>query len=133
MPAKPTKRVVHSRYGCFWECGDRRYASRNEELETPASVRRWVSETVVRLVKAREALLAEGKVSRVGRVKVLSVYDNPYHSDQSCPCPNAQCKIRAWWEHCEYFANGGALTVKRPREMEPTNLSVETVLDAIVN
>jgi hypothetical protein len=32
-----------------------------------------VSERVVRFVKAREALLAEGRVRRVGRVSVLRV------------------------------------------------------------
>lgn len=64
-----------------------------------ASARRCVSEMVVRFVKAREALVALGRVRSVGSVRVLSVYERP---------------------------------VRRPSEMEPTNLSVETVLEAIV-
>lgn len=43
----------------------------------PASVRRWIRETLVRFVKAFEALVAVGRVSRVGRVRVLSVYERP--------------------------------------------------------
>ena len=39
----------------------------------PASVRRWVRETVVRFAKARDAFVADGRVRRVGRVRVLSV------------------------------------------------------------
>ena len=34
---------------------------------------RWFGESVDRLVKAREALLAEGRARRVGIVRVLSV------------------------------------------------------------
>jgi len=67
--------------------------------EMPANARRWVRETFVRFVNAREALLADGKVRRVGRVRVLSVYDKP---------------------------------VRRPSEIEPTNLSVDTPLEAMV-
>lgn len=44
----------------------------------PASVRRWIRETLVRFVKAREALAAVGIVSRVGSVSVLNVYERPY-------------------------------------------------------
>jgi hypothetical protein len=39
----------------------------------PARARRCVSERVVRFVKALEALEADGRVSSVGRVSVLSV------------------------------------------------------------
>jgi len=67
--------------------------------EIPARARRWVKETLVRFVNAREALLAEGSVRSVGRVRVLRVYDRP---------------------------------VRRPSEIEPTNLSVETPLEAMV-
>lgn len=49
------------------------YAIRKELLDIPARVRRWVSEMVDRFVKAWEAVLAEGRVRRVGRVRVLSV------------------------------------------------------------
>lgn len=42
-------------------------------VDTPARARRWVSERVVRFVKARDALVADGRVRRVGRVRVLSV------------------------------------------------------------
>jgi hypothetical protein len=42
-----------------------------------ASVRMCSSESVVRFVKAFEALEAEGRVSSVGRVSVLSVYERP--------------------------------------------------------
>jgi hypothetical protein len=44
----------------------------------PARMRRWARETVVRFVKAWEALVADGRVRREGRVSVLSVYDRPY-------------------------------------------------------
>lgn len=65
-----------------------------------ARVRMCVRESVVRFVKALEALEAVGRVSSVGRVRVLSVYERP---------------------------------VRRPSEMEPTNLSVDTVLEAMVS
>jgi len=65
-----------------------------------ASVRMCSSESVVRFVKAFEALEADGRVSRVGRVSVLSVYERP---------------------------------VSRPSEMEPTNLSVDTVREAMAS
>jgi hypothetical protein len=55
------------------------YARRNDELEIPARVRIWVRDTLVRLVKAREALDAVGRVSKVGRVRVLRVYERPYN------------------------------------------------------
>lgn len=45
--------------------------------EIPARARRWVRETLVRFVNARDALLAEGRVRSVGRVRVLRVYDRP--------------------------------------------------------
>lgn len=65
----------------------------------PAKVRAWVRDTEARFEKARDALVADGKVKRVGTVNVLRVYDRP---------------------------------VSRPREIDPTNLSVETVLEAIL-
>jgi hypothetical protein len=55
------------------------YARRNDELEIPARVRIWVRDTLVRLLKAREALDAVGRVSKVGRVRVLRVYERPYN------------------------------------------------------
>jgi len=73
---------------------------KKEALDTPAKVRRCVSDKVVRLEKALDALVAEGSVSSVGTVNELSVYDRP---------------------------------VSRPKLMEPTNFSVETVLPAIVS
>ena len=76
-----TNSVVHSRYGCFWLRGESRYARRKELLEIPARVRRCVRESVVRFVKAFEALVADGSVRRVGRVSVLSVYERPCHVD----------------------------------------------------
>jgi len=97
-PLPATKRLVHSKYGCFLLDGERMYARRKEEEDKPAKTRRWVRETLVRFVKAREATGAVGRVRRVGRVRVLSVYDNP---------------------------------VSRPREIEPTNLRVDTVRVAI--
>ena len=42
-------------------------------LDMPARARRWVRESVERLVKAREALKAEGRARRVGTVRVLRV------------------------------------------------------------
>ena len=33
-----TKRVVQSKYGCFWLRGERTYARRKEEAETLANV-----------------------------------------------------------------------------------------------
>jgi len=72
-PLPATNSVVQSKYGCFWLRGDSRYAKRKELLDTPARTRRWVRESVVRLVKALEALLAEGSVSSVGSVNVLRV------------------------------------------------------------
>ncbi len=41
-------------------------------LEIPAKTLRWVKEMLVRLVKALEALVADGRANRVGRVSVLS-------------------------------------------------------------
>lgn len=76
-PLPATNRVVHNRYGCFCDRGDKRYASKKELLEIPARVRRCVREMLVRFVKARDALEAEGSVSRVGNVRVLNVYDKP--------------------------------------------------------
>jgi hypothetical protein len=40
-------------------------------------MRRSVKVRVVRWVKVREAVEAEGRVSRVGMVMVLSVYERP--------------------------------------------------------
>jgi hypothetical protein len=51
-------------------------------VEMPARVRRWRSEVFVSLVMAWEAVLAEGRVRRVGRVRVLRVYERPYSLDQ---------------------------------------------------
>lgn len=48
------------------------YARRNEDVETPAQMRRSVRARVVRCVKAWEALVADGRVKRVGRATVLS-------------------------------------------------------------
>jgi len=48
-------------------------------LEIPARARRCVLETALRYVKAFEALVADGRVRRVGTVSVLSVYESPYH------------------------------------------------------
>ena len=42
-----------------------------------ARVRMCARESVVRFVKALEALEAVGRVSSVGRVRVLSVYERP--------------------------------------------------------
>lgn len=39
----------------------------------PARTRRWVRERLERLPKAREAWVAEGRVRRVGTVRVLRV------------------------------------------------------------
>ena len=58
------------------------YASRKDELEMAASVRTCLSERVVKFVNALEALEADGRVSSVGRVSVLSVYDNPYQTSR---------------------------------------------------
>jgi len=66
----------------------------------PARVRRWVKETVVRFVNARDALVADGRVRRAGNVRVLRVYDRP---------------------------------VSKPREIDPTNFNVETVLEAMAS
>lgn len=76
-PLPATNRAVHSKYGCFWDRGDNKYANKKELLEIPARVRRWVNETVVRFVNARDALVADGRVRSVGNVRVLSVYDKP--------------------------------------------------------
>lgn len=64
-------RVVHSRYGCFWLRGERKYASRNEEADNPAKVRNWTTELEVRLAKALEALVADGRSRSVGSVRLL--------------------------------------------------------------
>ena len=42
-----------------------------------ARVRIWRSDAVVKFVKAFEALEADGSVSSVGSVRVLSVYERP--------------------------------------------------------
>jgi len=57
-------------------------------LDTPARARRWVSEMVVRFVKALEALEADGRVRRVGSVSVLRVYDRPYIFVRVSVCMN---------------------------------------------
>jgi hypothetical protein len=44
----------------------------------PAQMRRSVRARVVRCVKVREALEAEGRVRRVGTAMVLSVYERPW-------------------------------------------------------
>lgn len=49
------------------------YARRKELLEILAKVRMCTRERVVRFAKALEALEAVGRVSSVGRVRVLSV------------------------------------------------------------
>lgn len=46
-------------------------------LDIPANARRCVKESVVRFVKAFDALVAVGRVRRVGRVRELRVYDRP--------------------------------------------------------
>jgi hypothetical protein len=48
-------------------------------LDIPARARRCVLETALSDVKAFEALVADGRVRRVGTVSVLSVYESPYH------------------------------------------------------
>lgn len=53
----------------------------------PARVWRCVKERVVRFENARLAVLALGRVRRVGRVRVLSVYESPYFF----------CFILAWF------------------------------------
>lgn len=40
-------------------------------LDTPARVRRWRTELVLRFAKAFEAVLADGSVNSVGRVRVV--------------------------------------------------------------
>lgn len=40
-------------------------------LEIPANTLRWVKEMLVRLAKALEALVADGRLNRVGRVSVV--------------------------------------------------------------
>jgi hypothetical protein len=47
------------------------------EVETPERMRRWRREVWVRFVMAWEAVLAEGRVSSVGRVRALRVYERP--------------------------------------------------------
>ena len=55
------KMVVHSKYGCFWLRGDRKYAKRKEEPDILASVRSWTVEEVEREWIALEARDAEGR------------------------------------------------------------------------
>ena len=47
-------------------------------MEMPAHIRKSVRARVVIWVNVREALEAEGSVSRVGMVMLLSVYERPY-------------------------------------------------------
>jgi hypothetical protein len=79
-PEPTTKRDVQRRYGCRAPRGESKKANKKEDEDMPARARKWVSEMVVRFVKAWEALVAEGRVRRVGRVRVLSVYERPYYS-----------------------------------------------------
>ena len=69
---------VHSRYGCRAPRGERANARRNDEVEMPAHMRKSVRARVAIWVNVREALEAEGSVSRVGMVMLLSVYERPY-------------------------------------------------------
>lgn len=51
----------------------------------PAQMRRSVRARVVRWVNVREALEADGRVSRVGMVMLLSVYERPCNQNiRSC-------------------------------------------------
>lgn len=49
-------------------------------LETPARARSWVLAVEARRWKAFAAVLADGRVSRVGTVRVERVYDRPWLS-----------------------------------------------------
>ena len=49
----------------------------NEEVDRPARTRHWSMESSFRFVKARLALVADGRVRSEGRETVVSVYDNP--------------------------------------------------------
>jgi hypothetical protein len=75
LPA--TNSVVQSRYGCFWLRGERIYARKNELADTPASVRSWTTVFDVRFAKALEALAADGRSRRAGRVTLLREYERP--------------------------------------------------------
>ena len=63
--------AVQSRYGCFWLRGERKYARSREPADAAARDRSRRTEREVRWVKAREALVAEGRLRRVGRVRLL--------------------------------------------------------------
>jgi hypothetical protein len=72
-PLPATSSDVHSRYGCRAPRGERAYARRNDEVEMPAHMRKSVRARVATWLKVTEALEAEGRVSRVGMVILLSV------------------------------------------------------------
>ena len=50
-----------------------------------ARVRRWRRETAVRFETAFEAVVADGRVRRVGSVRALRVYDRPCFFYQRSP------------------------------------------------
>jgi hypothetical protein len=72
-----TNSDVYSRYGWRTARGDRKNASRNEELAMPESVRSWAEAASLRLRKALAAVRAEGSVRRVGTVTVERVKERP--------------------------------------------------------
>lgn len=129
-PDPTTKSDVQSRYGWREPRGESRNARRKEDEEIPASARRCVRLTVVRFVNAREALVADGSVRRDGRVRVLSVYERPYLFSQISASLHAQDNEDRECGHGDRME--GYRTVSRPSEIDPTNLSVETVLEAMI-
>lgn len=69
---------MYNKYGWRYGRGDKRKASRKAEPDTEVRMRSCDLAAATRLWKALAAVLAEGRVRRVGTVSVERVYERPY-------------------------------------------------------
>jgi hypothetical protein len=79
-PPRNAASAVHSKYGCLPRAEASEYAVMSESEETEARVSIWRVERVWMVERAREALEAEGRRAREGRVMVVRLYETPYEA-----------------------------------------------------